>query len=115
VKLSDALKFSRERKAYLIGSIEGSEDHPNLDNVPIVANDFGIEIEVALGAMQCFTAQKTWSEMEPGDRRTLLASEDWEPIDPKPVMVIIAEATVDWSIHEDEDQDDAFEEEGYPA
>jgi hypothetical protein len=38
--------------------------------------------------------------MIPDVRRVLLRSEKWRPIDPKPAMLILAEAACDWSIHE---------------
>ena len=53
--------------------------------------------------------------MPPEMRELLLKSEHWEPIDPKPVMLIVAEAACDWSVHETDDDSDQIlpEDEGY--
>ena len=58
---------------------------------------------------------QSWSEMEPAMRRRLLLGEKWEPIDPKPAMLIIAEAASDWSIHEHDVEELSPDEEGYYA
>lgn len=101
MKLSDALRFSRKRQA----------THPALhpeNGIPnyIVASDFGIEI-ISLNSYRGFNLQsEAWSEMPSEKRRLLLKSEDWEPVDQKPVMLIIAEAACDWHIHEVDDDTD---------
>lgn len=113
VKLAEALKYSRGRKAIMSINTAKSGDLPALDNIPAIASDYGIEIQFSLHV----TVIKAWSEMEPSMRRALLLSEEWEPIDQKPVMLVLAEAASDWSIHEYEDNDDEdtppFVAEGY--
>lgn len=115
MKLSDALRFSRERKAV----------HAVDEGLPIVATDYGIERSDPAGTLQipglglCRIAEsisESWSQMDPESRKILLRSNGWEPIDPKPVMMVIAEAAADWSIYEsDVDPDDIPEDEEYYA
>jgi len=92
VKLSDALKFSYERKA----------QHPTKSGPLIVASDFGIECEIPRpGSPHILDSiVESWTDMMPKVRRALIRSENWQPIDPKPAMLILAEAACDWSIHE---------------
>ena len=109
VKLSDALKFSRKRQARH-ASVHSEDEIP----ASILANDFGVEV-VTLNAYGGYdTSAVTWSSMTDLNMRGLLLnSKRWEPVDPKPVMLIIAEAACDWSIHEqDEDEDEEIEEDG---
>lgn len=118
MKLSDALKFSRERKAIILVSLAENEEFgiPALDHVPFTGTDYGIEARIHVGPMLTHTIAKAWNEMDPVTRQHLLTSEGWEPLDPKPAMVIIAEAACDWTIHEGDGRDEEpFEEEGYPA
>lgn len=96
MRLSDALRFSRVRQAL----------HPSDDGVFIVGTDFGV-IECSnpslFGGFGTVD-EMPWTEMAPGIRRLLLDSESWEPIDQKPDMVIVAEASSDWT---NENPDDA--------
>lgn len=117
MRLSDALRHSRERKAVMMAAIAEDEELeiPDLDNVPVIASDYGIEIQFYVTPMHHVTVNKAWSEMSPGDRHSLLSSEEWEPIDPKPAMLIIAEAACDWSIHEQDVEELPPDEEGYYA
>lgn len=93
MKLSDALKFSYQRKALHPTKI-GSVDGPS-----ILASDFGIEF----GSGQiCFTT--AWTELEPEIRKSFMISEGWTPLEPKPAMVILAESIDDWSIYEKDEQ-----------
>lgn len=92
MKLSDALRFSYERKA----------EHPTKSGPPIIASDFGIECYVPRPGSPSIHDEvvESWAGMSPGVRKLLLHSEKWRPIDPKPAMLILAEAACDWSIHE---------------
>jgi hypothetical protein len=117
MRLSEALRFSTKRQA----------EHPGIDGgLPITGSDYGIScmsieqiIRVALTSknpMDLDGETIPWSEMQPLVRKQLLQSELWEPIEPKPCMLIIAEAASDWtSLPEPEDTDDDDEEEGYYA
>jgi len=105
VKLSDALKFSYQRKAL----------HPTSDGTPIIGSDFGIERTTPAGLIQilglgpCRATDcilESWADMLPDTRRLFMRSESWEPVDPKPAMLILAEASCDWSIHEASSKDE---------
>jgi hypothetical protein len=92
VKLSDALKFSYERKAW----------HPTEEGFRLHASDYGLTMheEAEPGSCIYIDVMKPWVDVIPEQQRVLLRSEGWEPVDPKPVMLVIAEAACDWSIHE---------------
>ena len=86
MKLVDALRFSHERKAW----------HPD-DQMGLYASDYGlIEFEKAQGS--CIREEKVtaWHDVLPNKRRSLLDSEDWEPVDPKDPLIVLAEAMDDW-------------------
>jgi hypothetical protein len=85
MKLHDALKFSYQRKAVLTGS----------PSPPITASDFGID---SMGQVSM-----AWNEIPTDVRRFLFDNEDWTPVDPKPAMLIIAEAACDWTALETKD------------
>ncbi len=108
MKLSDALVFSRERLATHAADLKIVE-------LAITANDFGIEIVRVNSKGYHDSVTEAWSEMDPEMRQLLMKSEHWEPVDPKPVMLIIAEAACDWTIHErdEESEHHPLEEEGY--
>ena len=72
--------------------------------------DFGIEIITPNAYGHVDTASESWSGMPHEMRQLLLKSEHWEPVDPKPDMLILAEAASDWLIHETDD--DSEPEEG---
>ena len=112
MKLSDALRFSRKRQA------SHSTLHPE-NGIPasIVASDFGVENITLNGYGGFDTQSEAWSEMPSEMRRLLLKSEDWEPVDQKPVMLILAEAACDWHVHEidDDTEHPPLEEEDYSA
>jgi len=95
VKLWEALKFSNERKAQL---------HTD-DGFPIIATDAGIESFVPRSDGSCVTdcVMETWSNMEPKVRKALMSCERWEPVDPKPPLVVLAEAANHWD-HEDHER-----------
>lgn len=102
MKLSDALKFSHDRRA----------QHPTRDGFPIEADDVGIRCEISdVHSSRTQWVAEAWTEMHHEVRKLLLASEKWEPLDPKPIMLILAESTCDWSIHENQSHGD---EEGQP-
>jgi len=117
VKLSDALQFSRVRKAIILVNMAENEEMgvPALDNVPFTATDYGVEAQIFISPMVTHTVSSAWSSMDPASRRHFLSSENWEPVDPKPAMLIIAEAASDWSIHEQDVQELPADEEGYYA
>lgn len=71
--------------------------------IPLIASDFGLQgtgTEWVNGQRVTATLDMAWAEMDIKTRRFLFDSQDWEPVDPKPAMLILAEASCDWSIHE---------------
>lgn len=110
MRIAEALRFSRARRA----------QHPGDDGFPITGTDFGIErlnlrqlIRVAVASIRNVEIDGdtvAWSEMPPELRRRLLRSDEWEPIDPKPAMLVVAEAASDWTGLESEDQSNSSEE-----
>lgn len=115
MRLSEALRFSTKRQA----------EHPGIGGgIPITGSDYGIS---CLSFKQIIWAALTskdlmdldgetipWSEMQPLARKNLLQSELWEPIEPKPCMLIIAEAASDWTgLPEPEEPTEEQEEEYY--
>jgi hypothetical protein len=113
--LSEALRFSSKRQA----------EHPGFDGgMPITGSDYGIsclDIKHLIWAAltnrdpsEIDGATIPWSEMAPEARRKLLKSELWEPIEPKPCMLILAEAANDWTgLPEPEEPTEEQEEEYY--
>lgn len=116
MRLSDALRFSRTRQA----------EHPGEDSgLPITGSDYGIScLNIKQLIWLALTSKDPadidgdtipWSEMQPAARKKLLKSELWEPIDPKPCMLILAEAAADWTGLPEPEETDEEEEEGYYA
>ena len=96
MKLSEALKFSWDRKAV----------HPTDSGLILEGTDYGITIDppnaIAAQLLQCEPVTKSWADVEPLLRDKLLKSEQWEPVDPKPAMLVLAEAyALDWGDPED--------------
>lgn len=89
MKLSDALKFSWDRVA----------EHPSEEGFPLQASDFGVTILTPTkGFFNFVPITKSWADMDLDLRRELLHSTQWEPVDPKPAMLVLAEAyALDWS------------------
>jgi hypothetical protein len=99
VKLSDALKFSWDRLA----------EHPSPKGFPLQASDFGITIMTPTkGFFQFEPITKSWADLNLDLRRELLQSTRWEPVDPKPAMLVLAEAyALDWSDDSEQPSDDS--------
>ena len=115
MKLSDALRFSRERKAW----------HEAEEGSPVFATDYGIEREqisittIKVNGPPLLGAQhdwiyESWSEMKPELRKLLMNSQGWHPVDPKPIMLILAEAASDWT-NEDPETVEPLDHEEYYA
>jgi len=104
MKLSDALRFSYERKAWC-RTEEGFR---------LLASDYGLTMheEVTPGARIYVDVMTPWIDVSLNQRRALMRSEGWEPVEPKPIMLVIAEAACDWSIHES--SDDEEDDENHP-
>ena len=102
MKLSDALRFSYKREAW----------HRTEEGFKLFASDYGLTMheEATPGARIYVDVMKPWLDVPPEQRRTLMRSEGWEPVDPKPIMLVIAEAACDWSIHERPDDEEGDEE-----
>lgn len=98
MKLSDALRFSWDRLA----------EHPSSEGFPIEASDFGITmLKPSKGFCNFVPVTKSWTDMDLETRHKLLRSEQWEPVDPKPAMLVLAEAyALDWSDPEPPDEDE---------
>lgn len=95
MKLWEALKFSNERKA----------EHAVMDsNFPLIATDGGVERTAPRGGSSCVVdcVLETWANMEPKARKLLMNSEGWEPVNPKPPLIIIAEAANHWDCEDHE-------------
>ena len=96
MKLSDALKFSWDRLA----------EHPFEDGFPLTASDFGITILTPTkGFFNFEPLTKAWCDLELTLRRELLQSNQWQPVNQKPAMLVLAEAyACDWSDPDPEDE-----------
>lgn len=100
MKLSDALKFSWERVA----------QHPTDQGFPIEGTDFGVTLlqPAKNGFLRFEPLTRSWADLDLETSRKLLRSEQWEPVDPKPAMLILAEAyAFDWSDPEPPSDKDA--------
>lgn len=113
MKLSIALRQSYQRKA--THPIEGY-------TFPMIASDFGVEIPDI--PSQQLTAiingspayayysiePRAWADFSPDEKRLLFDSDKWEPVDPKPAMLVIAEAMIDWTEDDPSPEDEKIVE-----
>jgi len=95
MKLSDALKFSWDRLAEHPGEV----DEDGLEGFPIVASDVGITVLVpSKGFFQFKPLTKVWLDLDLTFRHRLLQSDQWQSVNQKPAMMVLAEAyACDWS------------------
>lgn len=72
--------------------------------MPITASDFGVTVLVPTKGFFNFAPDtKSWTDLDLTLRRELLQSNRWEPLNPKPAMMVLAEAyACDWSDPEPE-------------
>jgi hypothetical protein len=84
VKLSEALKASKKRKAFAIVYTENSPVH-------LSASDAGVIIITKDGY-----TERTWIDLLPKDHE-LIMSASWEPQDPRPPLQQLADTLTDWS------------------